>query len=126
MNENIITLSSDDRTATALVAVIRSAVNGKGKYDAYVGDHSVTRETVKDHALALAVFAYPNEKPVQKVDGKRTKFGNAVQAAGNGLRAALDKEENDGEPVVNLLTRAGLRAELQDVIDAWNAAQDNN
>lgn len=98
MTENTITLTADDKTASALVATIRAAVNGAGKYVAYVAAHEVTRETVKDHALALAVLAYPNEKPVQKKDGKRTKFGNAVQAAGNGLRAALDKDEDDDTP----------------------------
>lgn len=95
MSENQIILSTDDKSAAALVATIRSAVNGAGKYVAYVTDHAVTRETVKDHAYALAVLAYPNEKPVQKKDGKRTRFGNAVQAAGNGLRAALGKDDDD-------------------------------
>lgn len=126
MSENIIVLSADDSTAMALVSTLRSAVAGIGKYDRYVSEHNVTRETVKDHARALAVLAYPNDEPVQKSDGKRTRFGNAVQAAGLGLRTALGKEENDGETVVNLLTRAGLRAELADVIAAWEAAQDNN
>lgn len=96
---NVINLAADDRTATALVATIRAAVNGAGKYAAYVADHDVTRETVKHHARALAEFAYPNETPVQTKDGVRTKFGNAVQAAGNGLRAALDTDDTaKGEP----------------------------
>lgn len=95
MSENIITLTSDDKTAAALVATIRAAVNGAGKYVAYVNDHGVTTNTVKDHARALAVLAYPNDAPVQKKDGKRTRFGNAVQAAGNGLRAALGKDDDD-------------------------------
>lgn len=94
MSDTTITLDlTTDTTAAALVATIKAAVNGVGKYAAYVTEHNVTRETVKDHAAALAVATYPNEKPVQKVDGKRTKFGNAVQAAGNGLRAALAKDE---------------------------------
>lgn len=84
-------------TAAALVNTIKNAVNGVGKYAAYVEAHGVTRETVKDHALTLATLAYPNEKPVQKKDGKRTKFGNAVQAAGNGLRSALASDEADDE-----------------------------
>lgn len=92
---NTIVLSTDDKTANALVATIRAAVNGDGKYAAYVAEHNVTRENVKDHAFALAVLTYPNETPVQKKDGKRTKFGNAVQKAGNGLRYALDKDESE-------------------------------
>lgn len=126
MSENTITLTADDATAAALVATIRAAVNGVGKYAAYVAEHNVTRDNVKDHARALAVLAYPSDEPVQKKDGKRTRFGNAVQAAGNGLRSALEKDESDDdETVVNLLTRAGLKAELADVIAAWKAAQEN-
>lgn len=93
MTTNTITLASDDATAVALVSTIKAAVNGNGKYAAYIAAHNVTRENVKDHALALATMAYPNDKPVQKADGKRTRFGNAVQAAGNGLRHALPKDD---------------------------------
>jgi len=89
MSENTITLAADDATANALVATIKAAVNGTGKYAAYVAAHTVTRENVKHHAAALATLAYPKDKPVQTVDGKRTRYGNAVQAAGYGLRAAL-------------------------------------
>lgn len=95
MTENTITLTTDDVTANVLVATIKAAVNGLGKYAAYVGDHNVTRDNVKDHARALAVLAYPNDEPVQKKDGVRTRFGNAVQAAGNGLRNALETEDDD-------------------------------
>ncbi len=98
MSENMITLSADDKTAAALVATIRAAVNGQGKYATYVAEHGVTRENVKHHALALATLAYPNDKPVQKIDGKRTRFGNAVQAAGYGLRNALPKTDSDTMP----------------------------
>lgn len=109
MSENTITLTSDDKTAAALVATIRAAVNGAGKYVAYVESHEVTRENVKDHSFALAVLTYPHDAPVQKKDGKRTRFGNAVQAAGNGLRAALGKDEDDTpKPVV---LRASLSGE---------------
>jgi len=87
-------LSADDATAAALVRTIHGAVAGRGKYAAYVAAHDVTRENVKDHAFALAVLAYPNDETVQTVkdaDGNkvRTRFGNAVQAAGYGLRQAL-------------------------------------
>jgi hypothetical protein len=107
MPNNIIVLSADDETAAALVSTIHSAVAGMGKYAAYVEAHKVTRESVKDHARALAVLAYPNDKPVQKVDGKRTRFGNAVQAAGNGLRSALDTDKVSSEPGVIRLTMSG-------------------
>lgn len=120
-NTPTIVLSTDDKTAKPLVQTIRDAVNGTGKYSAYVKAHNVTRETVKDHAYALAVLAYPNDKPVQKVDGTRTRFGNAVQAAGYGLRTALGKGE--GTPKVALITALGAKSTRDEVIAAWEAAQ---
>lgn len=123
MTDTTITLSTDDKTAAALVATIKAAVNGAGKYAAYVADHPVTRETVKDHAYALAVLSYPNDAPIQKKkDGKRTRFGNAVQAAGNGLRGTFEKE-SDGDAVQALLTKAGFAATLDEVTAAWKSAQ---
>lgn len=107
MTDTTITLSATDKTAAALVATIRAAVNGTGKYVAYVADHTVTRDNVKDHARALAVLAYPSEKPVQTKDGARTKFGNAVQAAGNGLRAALEDDETTPKPAVLRVSLSG-------------------
>lgn len=121
MSDNTITLTADDKSAAALVATIKSSVNGAGKYAAYVTDHNVTRETVKDHAAALAVLTYPKDAPVQKKDGKRTRFGNAVQAAGAGLRAALGPAV--GATPSALLTTLGKSATMEDVIAAWEAAQ---
>lgn len=110
MTTNVITLDSNDSTAKALVSHIKSAVNSAAKYAAYVEAHGVTRDTVADHARALAVLAYPNDKPVQKADGKRTRFGNAVQAAGKGLRTALADEDGATRSTgtQNLLTRDGV------------------
>lgn len=105
-----IVLTNDDATAAALVATIKSAVNGAGKYAAYVASHGVTRESVKDHARALAVLAYPKDEPIQKRDGVRTRFGNAVQAAGNGLRGALPKSEPKTPDLLASLTAAASRA----------------
>lgn len=107
MSTNEIVLSKTDKTAAALVATIRAAVNGAGKYLSYVMDHKVTRDTVKDHARALAVLTYPSDAPVQTKDGVRTRFGNAVQAAGFGLRAALDKDEDADKPVTLRATLSG-------------------
>jgi hypothetical protein len=107
MNDTTITLTTDDKSAAALVATIKASVNGAGKYAAYVADHAVTRENVKDHARALAVLTYPNERPVQAKDGVRTKFGNAVQAAAAGLRGALDKDEETDKPVTLRATLSG-------------------
>lgn len=118
-----IVLSTDDKTAKALTATIKSAVRAVGLYAAYVAEHNVTRDNVADHARALAVLTFPNDEPVQKKDGKRTRFGNAVQAAGKGLRNALEPAEDTEDKPVNLLTRAGLASPLDEVIAAWHAAQ---
>lgn len=41
-------------------------------------------------------------------------------------RAAGDDGDDDTEAVVNLLTRAGLKADLEDVIRAWKIAHESN
>lgn len=93
MSENIITLDADNKTVKAVVNQIRSDMRGGSKYAAYVTEYNVTHDTVKDHALALARLVTP--ETAQKKDGVRTRFGNAVQAAGNGLRTALGKKESE-------------------------------
>lgn len=105
-----IVLTNDDTTAMALVATIKGAVNGTGKYAAYVTAHNVTRDNVKDHARALAVLTYPNDAPVQKKDGERTRFGNAVQAAGFGLRKALGSPEPKPVDRIKALIAAASKA----------------
>lgn len=118
---NIITLDATNATVKAVVTQIKADMRGAGRYAAYVTEFGVTRETVKDHARALAVLVTP--ETAQKIDGKRTKFGNAVQAAGNGLRAALDKPEGESTTAGALLTKAGVKATREEVIAAWEAAQ---
>lgn len=114
-----VVLSSSDTSAMALVATIKSSVNGASKYTAYVTDHAVTRENVKDHATALAVLAYPNDDTAvtKVVDGQRvrTRFGNAAQAARAGLVRALPKRETvKSDPMVRILkaAEAGLKSGL--------------
>lgn len=113
--DTTIVLTNDDPTAAALIATIKGAVNGAGKYGAYVTAHTVTRENVKDHARALAVLAYPNDKPVQTVKDEngtkvRTRFGNAVQAAGAGLRAHLESKPKKDRDLISELIKAAERA----------------
>lgn len=126
MSENTtIVLDRDNETVKPLVATIRGAVNGRGKYAAYVATFGVTRENVKHHALALAVAAYPNDEPVQKTDGTRTRFGNAVQAAGNGLRAALPQNEAAETDYLARVVKAAEAAMAHDVdADTIKAALD--
>lgn len=120
-------------STSAAVNAVRYSVKGVDMWDAFVVDNAITSDNVADAAKALAVLAYPKEDQKQTVNGKRTTFGNAVQAAGWNLREALKRQspivddENDDDddkaaPVVNLLTRAGLKADLETVIAAWNAA----
>lgn len=103
--DNTITLDADHATVKAVVNQIKSDMRGGAKYAAYVTEFSVTRENVKEHALALARLVTP--ETAQKKDGQRTRFGNAVQAAGNGLRRALPTEETD-KPIT---LRASLSGE---------------
>lgn len=107
-----------------VVNAIRYAVKARGYWSTFVAENQITREMIADTARELAALAYPSDEPVQKKDGKRTRFGNAVQAAGNGMRSVLDKDETDEtETVTNLLTRAGVNATLEEVTAAWTAAQ---
>jgi hypothetical protein len=104
--DSTVTLDANEATVKAVVNQIKSDMRGGSKYAAYVEHYGVTRETVKDHALALARLVTP--ETAQKKDGTRTRFGNAVQAAGNGLRSALGKDESGDKPVV---LRASLSGE---------------
>lgn len=120
--------STPDAITSAAVTAVRSAVRNAGTWSKYVAAHGVTSETVKVHAATLAALAFPNAEPVQRKDGKRTQYGNAVQAAGNGMRYALkvaagdDTDDDTEAPVVNLLTVAGKAATLDQIITAWHAA----
>lgn len=91
INASVIT---DSASADALVATIKAEVNGIPKYAAYVTANGVTRETVKDHAAALVALTYPSLEPVQTKDGKRTKYGNAIQAVAKNLRKALADQDD--------------------------------
>lgn len=100
-----ITLNADNATVKAIVSQIKSDMRGGSKYAAYVEEFKVTRETVKDHALALARLVTP--ETAQKKDGRRTRFGNAVQAAGNGLRSALPEEDKPAKPATLRVSLSG-------------------
>lgn len=109
-------------TETVLNA-IRYAVKARGTWQTFCDENNISREMIAETARELAALAYPTDEPVQKVNGVRTRFGNAVQAAGNGMRSVLDKAETDGEDVAqSLLTKAGYAATLEAVIAAWETA----
>ncbi len=109
----------------AVVNAIQYAVKARGTWAKFVAENNITRAMIADTARELATLAYPNDETVQtvNVDGKkvRTRFGNAVQAAGNGMRSVLDADET--ESTHNLLTADGKKADLDAVIAAWHAAQ---
>lgn len=109
-------------TETVLNA-IRYAVKARGSWETFVNENKITRDQIAETARELAALAYPTDEPVQKINGTRTRFGNAVQAAGNGMRSVLDKAETDGEDkALSLLTKAGYAASLEAVIAAWESA----
>lgn len=95
MSNETITLDPNNATVKSVVNQIKSDMRGGSKYGAYVAEFNVTHDTVKIHAAALAALVTPVTAQVK--DGKRTRFGNAVQAAGYGLRAALGKKEGQKE-----------------------------
>lgn len=100
MSNNQIVLDADNATVKSVVNQIRSDMRGGSKYGAYVTEFNVTHDTVKDHALALARLVTPETAQTRTDEAGnkvRTRFGNAVQAAGNGLRAALGKKESNTE-----------------------------
>jgi hypothetical protein len=126
MSETTITLDADNATVKSVVNQIKSDMRGTGKYAAYVAEFGVERETVKEHALALARLVTPETAQTERNDDgnkTRTRFGNAVQAAGNGLRSALGKSDDDSDKVQALLTKAGFAATLEEVTAAWKSAQ---
>lgn len=125
MSKTVITLDPASATVKAVVNAVRYTVGAQAGWSTYVAEQDVTRETVKDHADALAALSYPNDDRVQTVtvEGKkvRTRYGNAVQAAKAGLNYALGKSE--GTVSTALLTSAGKKATRDEVIAAWEAAQ---
>lgn len=100
-----VVLDADHAVVKSIVAQVKSDMRGGAKYAKYVETFGVTRETVKDHALAIARLVTP--ETAQKKDGTRTRFGNAVQAAGNGLRAALGKGEDEPKDAALRVTLSG-------------------
>ena len=113
MSENMLTIPADNATVKAVVNQVKSDLRGGSKYAAYVAEFKVTRETVKDHALAIARLVTP-ETPQTTTDENgvksRTRFGNAVQAAGNGLRSALPKDEAKPTDWLRLVKQAAENA----------------
>lgn len=107
-----------------VVLAVQYAEKTRKHWVTFVQENSITRDDIKDAAREIAALAYPNDEAVQTVDGKRTRYGNAVQAAGYMMRAVLATDEEDSTaPTVALITRAGAKATREDIIKAWEAAQ---
>ena len=117
MSETTITLDPSNATVKAVVNQIKSDMRGGAKYGEYVAAFNVTHDDVKEHALALARLVTP--ETAQKKDGVRTRFGNAVQAAGNGLRRALgDKDTKKDTDWLRLVKQAAENAANKGGYDA--------
>jgi hypothetical protein len=118
-NTNLV-LDPSNATVTAVVNQIKSDMRGGNKYGLYVTEFGVTHETVKDHALALARLVTPETAQSERqADGTktRTRFGNAVQAAGNGLRSALGKKAGTDTDWIRLVRQAVENAHNKGEID---------
>lgn len=106
-------------SAKAVVTMVKNQIkNETGKYAAYVKANAVTVDTVGEHVKALRLMAYPSLKASE---GDAKRFADKVRL---GLRTALgDSPEDRKDENVNLLTRAGLAATLEEVTAAWKSAQ---
>lgn len=134
--------------ATAVVAVVnheRRTARLEGTYDGLATYFSLTTEsesaTITDAARTIVVEgAHRDGTKVGETitedmltgrdpgtGAAHRDYWKAARAVRIGLvaaikRAAGDDGDDDTESVVNLLTRAGLKAELEDVIAAWKLA----
>lgn len=99
---------SDLTNTTAVVNAVKYAVKTRKAWEAFVAENNITRDDIAETSKALASLAYPDDETVQTVDGKRTRYGNAVQAAGYMLRAVLPKDEDtDPKPAVLRVSLSG-------------------
>jgi len=118
-----------NETTKTVVNAVRYAVKTRAAWEAYVAENNVTRETIAEHARTIASLAYPGDETVQTVKDEsgrkvRTRYGNAVQAAGYMMRSVLATDSEDSTaPTVALLTKAGLKATREEVMAAWEAGQ---
>lgn len=96
------------KNTTKVVNAVRYAVKTRKHWEAFVAENGITYDDIADTARALASLAFPDDETVQTVNGKRTRYGNAVQAAGYMLRAVIEKPEDDEpKPVVLRVSLSG-------------------
>lgn len=80
-----------------VVNAVKYAVRTRQDWREFMTENQIDRDGIKDAARQIAALAFPKDEPVQKVDGKRTRFGNAVQAAAYMMRAVLAEDETEAE-----------------------------
>lgn len=125
--DNLHTVARD-----TIVAGRKLARNYSALVTFYGLDTESESSTVTDAARSIVLAAYPDTDPDRlagknKNDDQRWKDARAVRIGlVNAIKADAPETDDQPETVVNLLTRAGLKAELADVVAAWKAAQDNN
>lgn len=113
---------SDLNLTPAAAAIVKkdvAAFKADGKrYAQYIVEMGVTVDDVADHVAAFR-DAYKAATP--KATGDMVKaYATKVR---NGLNYNLGKKA-EKNPTVALITALGAKAELDDVIAAWHAAQD--
>ena len=115
---------------THVVNAVKYTVKTRAVWESFVKDNGITRDDIATTAREIATLAYPNDEPVQKIDGKRTRYGNAVQAAAFNLRSVLPKDETTTETdylakVIKAATTAVDHeidaAKVRDAVNAWAA-----
>lgn len=99
------------KNTDAVVNAVRYAVRTQGTWLTFVTENEIKRDMIAETAKELAALAYPNDEAVQKRNGVRTRFGNAVQAAANGMRYALESDESEDSEPKPVVLRASLSGE---------------
>ena len=82
----------------AVVNAVRYAVKTRKDWEAFMTENSIERDGIAAAAKELAALAFPSDDPIQTVDGKRTRYGNAVQAAAYMMRGVLAQAEVNDTP----------------------------
>lgn len=108
MSSNLIELVTENPVVANVLFSIRSEMKAEQRnstYKAYIAEYGVTFANVNEHAKALAALITPVTD--QAVNGKRTKYGNALNTAKTGLKRNLEAEEAEAKPVTLRATLSG-------------------
>jgi hypothetical protein len=112
---------TDIKSAKSLVTYVKRDAK---VYTSYIEANGVTLDTVKEHVDALADLAYPGVKADGRADkGTKSYLKHTFKAqVRNGLNRNLGKESEKSEATA-LITALGAKSTKEEVLAAWEAAQ---